>query len=71
MMSSDNVYKIVELVGTSPEGIEEAIQNAIERAGSSLRHIGWFEVQETRGHVKDGRIAHYQVTLKVGFTLDG
>lgn len=70
-MSSDNVYKIVELVGTSPEGIEEAIQNAIERAGSSLRHIGWFEVQETRGHVKDGRIAHYQVTLKVGFTLDG
>jgi flavin-binding protein dodecin len=71
MMSSDNVYKIVELVGTSPEGIEEAIENAIARAGDSLRHIGWFEVQETRGHVKDGRIAHYQVTLKVGFTLDG
>jgi flavin-binding protein dodecin len=70
-MSSDNVYKVVELVGSSPEGIEPAIQNAISRAGSSLRHIGWFEVLETRGHVHEGRIAHYQVTLKVGFTLDG
>jgi len=70
-MSSDNVYKVVELVGSSPESIEGAIQNAIGRANSSLRHIGWFEVQETRGHVVDGNIAHYQVTLKVGFKLDG
>jgi flavin-binding protein dodecin len=69
-MSGDNVYKVVELVGSSPEGIEPAIQNAIGRAGSSIRHIGWFEVLETRGHVENGRIAHYQVTLKVGFTLD-
>lgn len=70
-MTSSNVYKVVELVGSSPDGIETAIQNAIERAGSTLRHIGWFEVLETRGHVENGRVAHYQVTLKVGFTLDG
>jgi flavin-binding protein dodecin len=70
-MSSDNVYKVVELVGSSADGIEAAIQNAITRAGTSLRHIGWFEVLETRGHVAEGKIAHYQVTLKVGFTLDG
>ena len=69
-MNSDNVYKVVELVGSSPEGVEAAIQNAIDRASGSLRHIGWFEVLETRGHVANGRIAHYQVTLKVGFTLD-
>lgn len=68
-MSSDNVYKVVELVGSAPDTIEAAIQNAITRASTSLRHIGWFEVLETRGHVVDGRIAHYQVTLKVGFTL--
>jgi flavin-binding protein dodecin len=67
---SSNVYKIVELVGSSPEGIEDAIHNAITTAGNSLRHIGWFEVLETRGHVQDGRIMHYQVTLKVGFTIE-
>jgi len=70
-MTGSNVYKVVELVGSSPDSIEAAIKNAIERAGSTLRHIGWFEVLETRGHVENGRIAHYQVTLKVGFTLDG
>lgn len=70
-MTGSNVYKVVELVGSSPESIDGAIRNAIERASSSIRHIGWFEVLETRGHVVDGRIAHYQVTLKVGFTLDG
>lgn len=68
---SDNVYKVVELVGSSAESIEGAIQNAISRAGGSLRHIGWFEVLETRGHVEDGRVKHYQVSLKVGFTLEG
>ena len=70
-MTSSNVYKVVELVGSSPESIDGAVRNAIERANSTIRHIGWFEVLETRGHVENGRIAHYQVTLKVGFTLDG
>ncbi|PSJ43647.1 dodecin [Allosphingosinicella deserti] len=68
---SDNVYKIVEIVGSSPTGIEDAIEKAIERAASTLRDIRWFEVKETRGHVEDGRVAHYQVTLRIGFTLDG
>ena len=67
---SDHVYKIVEIVGSSPTSIEEAIQNAIARASNTLRGIRWFEVTETRGHVEDGKVAHYQVTLRVGFTLD-
>ena len=66
---SDNVYKIVEIVGSSPTGIEDAIEKAITRASSTLRDIRWFEVKETRGHVENGRVAHYQVTLKIGFTL--
>ena len=68
---SDNVYKVIELVGSSTTSIEDAIEAAIVRASSTLREIRWFEVLETRGHVEDGRVAHYQVTLKVGFTLDG
>ena len=68
---SDNVYKIVEVVGSSTVGIEDAIEKAISRASSTLRDIRWFEVKETRGHVEDGRVAHYQVTLRIGFTLDG
>lgn len=69
-MTDNNVYKLVELVGSSPESIEDAIQNAITRASKTLHHIGWFEVLETRGHVVDGQIKHYQVTLKLGFTLE-
>ncbi|HEX8644931.1 MAG TPA: dodecin [Allosphingosinicella sp.] len=65
----DNVYKVIELVGSSETGIEDAVQNAIARAAATVREIRWFEVTETRGHVEDGRVAHYQVTLKVGFTL--
>ncbi len=68
---SDNVYKVVELVGSSATSIEDAIQNAIGRAAATIREIRWFEIVSTRGHVEDGRVAHYQVTLKVGFTLDG
>lgn len=68
---SDHVYKIVEIVGSSATSIEEAIQTAIARAASSLREIRWFEVVGTRGHVENGRVAHYQVTLRLGFTLDG
>ena len=66
---SDHVYKIVELVGSSPTGIEDAIKNAIARASSTVDNIRWFEVTDTRGHVENGKIAHYQVTIKVGFTL--
>ena len=67
---SDHVYKLVELVGSSTVGTDEAIRNAIETAAKTLRHIDWFEVIETRGHVVDGKVAHYQVTLKVGFRLE-
>lgn len=67
---SEHVYKIVNLVGSSPDGIEAAIENAIDKAGDSIREIRWFEVEETRGHVENGQIAHYQVVLKVGFTLE-
>jgi flavin-binding protein dodecin len=66
---SDNVYKIIEIVGSSTKSIEDAIERAIARASSTVRDIRWFEVKETRGHVEDGRVAHYQVTLRIGFTL--
>jgi flavin-binding protein dodecin len=68
---SDHVYKIVELVGSSPTGIEDAVQNAIARASSTIDNIRWFEVLETRGHVDNGKVSHYQVTIKVGFTVKG
>ena len=67
---NDHVYKVVELVGSSETGIEDAVQTAIARASRTLKHIRWFEVVNTRGHVEDGRIAHYQVTIRVGFTLE-
>jgi dodecin len=67
---SDNVYKIVELTGSSTTSMEHAIQNAVQRAGRTLRHLRWFEVIDTRGHIENGAIAHWQVTIKVGFTLD-
>jgi flavin-binding protein dodecin len=69
-MTDHNIYKVVELVGSSETGIEDAIQAAISRASSTLRNLRWFEVAQARGHIENGRIAHYQVTLKVGFTLD-
>jgi flavin-binding protein dodecin len=68
---SDHVYKIVEIVGSSAESIEKAIEAALTRASASLHGIRWFEVVNTRGHVDEGRVAHYQVTLRIGFTLDG
>ena len=67
---SDNVYKIIELVGSSSESIEDAIRGAIARASETIRAVRWFEVVSTRGHVQDGRVAHFQVTLRVGFTLE-
>ena len=67
----EHVFKIVEIVGTSRKNIEGAIQNGIERAGKSLRHVTWFEVIGTRGHVEDGGTVLYQVTMKVGFRMEG
>ena len=68
---ANHVYKMVELVGSSPTGTDDAIRNAIAQAAATLRHLDWFEVVETRGHIEDGRIGHWQVMLKVGFTLNG
>jgi flavin-binding protein dodecin len=67
---SEHTYKIVELVGTSTKGSDQAIKNAIERASKTVRRIDWFEVKEVRGHVVDGKVAHTQVVLKVGFRLE-
>ncbi len=67
---SDHVYKKIELVGSSPNGIEDAVRNALARAGETVRNMRWFEIVETRGHIADGKIEHWQVTLKIGFTLD-
>ncbi len=66
----DHIYKKLELVGSSTESIEKAIENAIAKASESLRNLRWFEVIETRGHLEDGKVSHYQVTIKVGFTLE-
>ena len=67
---SEHVYKLLELVGSSTASTDDAIRNAIEMASKTVRHIDWFEVVETRGHVADGKVAHFQVTLKVGFRLE-
>jgi flavin-binding protein dodecin len=67
---SDHVYKLLELTGSSAVGIEDAVQNAIAKASQTVRNMHWFEVVETRGHVADGKVAHWQVTIKVGFTLE-
>jgi flavin-binding protein dodecin len=67
---SNHVYKLLELTGSSPIGIEDAVQTALAKASESVRNIHWFEVVETRGHVEDGKVAHWQVTIKAGFTLE-
>jgi dodecin len=66
----DHVYKVVELAGSSTKSIEDAIQTAISRASKTLRNLRWFEVLQTRGHIENGEVRHYQVVLKAGFTLD-
>jgi len=68
---SDHVYKMIELVGSSPTSIEDAIQTAIKRADQTLRNLRWFEVVQTRGHVENGEVRHFQVVIKAGFTLEG
>jgi flavin-binding protein dodecin len=66
----DHVYKVIELVGSSETGIEDAIATALSRAGETLRNLRWFEVVQTRGQIENGKVRHYQVTLKVGFTME-
>ncbi|NMG42750.1 dodecin flavoprotein [Aromatoleum toluvorans] len=67
---SAHTYKLVEIVGSSPDSVDAAIRNAIETAGKTVRHLDWFEATEIRGHIADGKVAHYQVKLKVGFRLE-
>ena len=67
---SDHVYKVTELVGSSPDGLEQAIENAVNRANKTVRNMRWLEVQQIRGHIEDGAVQHWQVIVKVGFTLD-
>ena len=67
---SDHVYKSVEITGSSPAGVKEAIDGAIAKASQTLRNLDWFEVISIRGQIDDGRVAHYQVTLKIGFRLE-
>ena len=66
----NHVYKVVEIVGSSERSIEDAIETAVRKASASLRNLRWFEVIQTRGHIENGKIHHYQVTLKIGFTLE-
>ncbi len=67
---SEHVYKKIELVGSSSQSIEKAVENALARAAKTVRNMRWFEVVETRGHIEEGKLGHWQVTIRVGFTLD-
>ena len=67
---SEHVYKKIELTGSSEKSLEDAIHNAVAKASETIHNMRWFEVVDTRGHIEDGRVVHYQVTVKVGFTLD-
>lgn len=67
---TDHIYKKIELTGSSKVGMQDAIENAIAKASTTLHDLRWFEVVETRGHIDQGKVAHWQVTIKVGFTLD-
>jgi len=67
---SNRTYRVTEIVGTSPEGIDEAVENGIARAGQTLRHLDWFEITGIRGQITDTEVSHYQVTMKLGFRLE-
>ncbi|MGH3342253.1 MAG: dodecin [Carbonactinosporaceae bacterium] len=67
---SNRTYRVTELVGTSPDGVDDAIRNGLRRAAQTIRHLDWFEVTEVRGHVVDGEVDHFQVGLKIGFRLE-
>ncbi|MGZ8187383.1 MAG: dodecin [Methylosarcina sp.] len=66
---SDHIYKIIELTGSSSAGLQQAIENAVERAAQTIQNMRWFEVVETRGHIENGKVDHWQVTIKIGFSL--
>ena len=66
----DHIYRVIQIVGSSEKSIDDAIQRGIERASQTLRNLRWFEVVETRGHIDNGKVQHYQVTMKVGFTME-
>ena len=66
----NHVYKTIELTGSSPRGVEDAIANAVGKAAKTVHNLRWLQVTETRGEIEDGKVAHWQVTMKVGFTLD-
>ena len=68
--AGDHVYRVIEVVGTSAKSIDDAIAKAVQRANRTLRNLRWFEVIRTSGHVEDGKVRHFQVTLKVGFTME-
>jgi flavin-binding protein dodecin len=70
LMRVDHTYSVTEIVGSSPDSIDQAIRNAISRANSTVRHLDWFEVVQIRGHIVDGEIGHFQVAMKVGFRLE-
>ena len=70
-MHDDHIYRVIELAGTSDKSIEDAVSSAIARANKTIRNLRWFELIQTRGHIENGNIAHFQVTLKVGFTMEG
>ena len=65
----DHIYRVIQIVGSSEKSVDDAIQRAVTRASQTLRNLRWFEVVETRGHIEDGKVQHYQVTLKIGFTI--
>lgn len=67
---TDRTYRVTEIVGTSPESVEQAVRNGIRRASQTLRHLDWFEITEVRGQITDGEVAHFQVGLRVGFRLE-
>jgi flavin-binding protein dodecin len=67
---SNHVYKMIELTGSSDKGIEEAIQNAVAKAGETVRNMRWFQVMDTRGHIDNNQVQHWQVTIKIGFTME-
>ena len=70
VLMPDHVYKTIELVGSSTRGVEDAVQKAIGKAAETVRNLRWFEVLDTRGHIEKGKVAHWQVTVKLGFTLE-
>jgi dodecin len=66
----DHVYRVIEVVGTSPKSIDDAVKTAVARASKTIRNLRWFEVLQTRGHLEDGKVHHFQVTLRIGFTME-